>query len=223
MTVSVTVESIHLATAANNALAFLPAASQIKVARVEIDPEGIVRFTATDTYAAGRDHAEVEDWLTPPNYASVLVSREALQELDAAGRKDAPKKKADGKRYGTLTLKPLDGLVFTPQEGEAIAHMDLTQSPENRPITKEGTMPADLFDAIDDALENPQEFRTAFQPQLLMRFSKVKADKDERVADLAIDDPGAPVLVKIGPTFKGLVMPVYREKHAENVGEEGLW
>jgi hypothetical protein len=80
-----------------------------------------------------------------------------------------------------------------------------------------------MFAAIDEMLAEDQPFRTAFQPQLLQRFAKVKADKAERVADLAIADPDAPVLVKIGPSFKGLIMPVSRAVHAVNVGQEGLW
>lgn len=201
------VDSHALATAANNALAFLPAAStMVKVARLVVSSEG-VEFTATDGYAAGRDSCPVDDFEGEP--VSMLVDRACLQGLDGTGRKDK-------KGSGVLKATPGDGVVFTPMDKELTpeAHLDVSSMHASA---------WEAYAAIDECLDTEQEFRTAFQPQLLMRFSKVKADKSERVADLAIDDPEAPVLVKIGTTFRGLIMPVDRAIHAENVGEEGLW
>lgn len=208
MTVSVTVNSNELATAANNALAFIPANSTIKVARISIHPEEGIEFTATDSYAAGRDSCPIERHDEGDSLV-MLISREALQGFDSAGRKDK-------KGIGSLTATPGDGIVFTPMDDTLPpeAHMDMTEKHADA---------LDLYAAIDDMLEPEQTFRTAFQPQLLMRFSKVKADKAERIADVAIDDPDAPVLFKIGTTFRGLIMPVSREKHGEAVGTEGLW
>lgn len=199
------VDSVLFAQAANNALAFLPANSQVKLARMRLTPDG-VEFTATDTYAAGRDAATVHDF--QGDDITVMVDRAALQGFDSAGRKD---------RKGIGVVSVFNGRVmFAPQDQELATEVHEDYSANASEIV-------DMFDAIDEMLAESQEFRTAFQPQLLQRFSKVKADKVERVADLAIDDPEAPVLVKIGPTFRGLIMPVSRETHAVNVGEEGLW
>ncbi|MCG5459634.1 hypothetical protein PSH03_005420 [Micromonospora sp. PSH03] len=60
-------------------------------------------------------------------------------------------------------------------------------------------------------------------PVLWSRFAKVKADKSERMADVLMTDGYEPVLIKIGPTFKGLLMPIEREIHETNIGPEGLW
>lgn len=209
MGVALRVSSNALATAANNALAFLPAASTIKVARLRVTGDRI-EFTATDTYAAGRATCTAEDVMGDPG-ALVLLSREALQGLDKAGRMDK-------KNQGTLKVNPGDGIVFTPGDGEVppVAHMDLLSA--NRHLLE-------TFSAVDEMIADrlPEDSCTAFQPQLLQYFAKVKADKSERVADLCIADPEAPVLVKIGTDFNGLIMPVYRDKHADLVGEEGLW
>lgn len=202
------VDSNALATAANNALAFLPANSQVKVARMRVAPTGI-EFTATDTYAAGKDVCDVDEFRG--DRCVVFVSREALQGFDSVGRKDK-------KGIGVLTVVPGTGVTFDPQDSalEAVSVVDLL--PQNRGLIE-------TFKAIDEMIQDrlDDDLKTAFQPSLLMKFSKVKADKSERVADLLISDPDAPVLVKIGTTFKGLIMPVYRDKHAKAIGEEGLW
>lgn len=211
----ITVDSHAFASAASNALAFLPANSQVKLARLVVTGDA-VEFTATDGYAAGRDYAEVvgHDGTAPPEFVA-LLDRKALQGFDSAGRADFNTKK----KMGVGRLEALDGgkgVQFTPEDKEvpSEAHFNLIDGNPDL---------LDMFAALDEMLDTEQPFRTAFQPTLLQRFSKVKADKNERVADLAIADPSAPVLIKIGPSFRGLIMPIDREAHAEKVGEEGLW
>jgi hypothetical protein len=73
----------------------------------------------------------------------------------------------------------------------------------------------------------------AFDPALLAYFSKVKVAKVkgkanetlERAMDLCVFDAKEPVLVKIGPTFRGAIMPIDRDVHRENVEQfdGGLW
>jgi hypothetical protein len=59
---------------------------------------------------------------------------------------------------------------------------------------------------------------------VLNRFGKVKADKDGRMMDLKLTgDKLEPVLVKVGPTFRGIIMPIDRGVNAKNIGEDGLW
>jgi hypothetical protein len=207
VTVTVRVECGALAVAASNALAFFPANSQIKQARMHLAGSSLC-FTATDSYAAGRDYCTVN--AVDGDAFAVLIDRAALIDLEKVAR-------AGKKTEGDLTVTPGDGFRFKALDGSddpPIAHFDLSAGNESV---------YELYDAIDDMLTPEQEFRVAFQPMLLQRFSKVKADKDERIADVCIDDPDSPVLVKIGQTFKGLIMPVSRSAHAELIGDEGLW
>lgn len=217
MTVEVKVESQALATAANNALAFIPANSPVKVVRIVISADR-VEFTATDTYAAGRDYAPCEGGPLSP--LTMLIGRDALVGFDSTGRKD-------GDGIGTLRASYGDGVTFYPMNSDYThAKKTVALVPEaHLCLTMDHPDSLTMFEAIDDMIADREDgdVLTAFQPGLLQRFSKVKADKSERVADLAIADPEAPVLVKIGPTFKGLIMPVTRNVHAQNIGEEGLW
>lgn len=215
------IESATLAQIANNALAHFPANSLIKTARVRLSPAGI-EITATDSYTAGKDYCAWYDGKYSGGFHVFEVSRECLQGWDSTGRKDKATDPTTGKRtaaIGVLTYRPEDGTTFSPNE-ETVppeSHLD---------VTGEGGITPEMWKAIDDMLGDIEDddIKTCFQPGLLQRFAKVKADKNERVADLAISDPERPVLVKIGPTFKGLIMPVKREKHAKSVGdEEGLW
>ena len=198
------VECAGLAVAASNALAFLPANSTVKVARMRLRGP-LIDFMATDTYAAGNGWTRANS-ISGDEAFELLMSRDALTDLERTARMG---KKVEGELSVTdtgFTFLVLDG-ASEPIRHEAIVNAEASE----------------MFDVIDGMLMPEQEFRTAFQPMLLQRFSKVKADKDQRVADVAIDDPDSPVLIKIGTEFRGLVMPVSRSVHAELIGEEGLW
>lgn len=199
-----TVPSDDLARVAANALAFLPARSQHKTARLTLAP-GVLTITATDGYALGMDScpADVDGSVT------VDVDRDGLAELDKAGR-------ADKKFSGVIEVYPLDAVRFVASDTAVTA-------------VKAYESDADLWEMVDDLLLKLPNTgfslpkTVALDPTLLMRFSKVKADKATRIADFHIADPESPVLVKIGTTFVGCIMPIDRGVHAENVGPEGLW
>ena len=204
-----------------NALAFIPARSQVMTARVEVWPDGF-RVTGTDGYAIGQDTAKLEEYDGPPDGVTFHVTREALAELDSAGRKDK-------KGYGKLTFKPDDGLIFRPANNDVATAVQDVSDKAN----------AELWPAIDGLLERLERKEPAlpelvcFDPALLMRFSKVKAAKKttakgnnlERAMDLCIFNNEEPILVRIGATFRGCIMPIKREVHRENVeeGDGGLW
>jgi hypothetical protein len=203
-----------------NALAFIPARSQVKTARVEVWPDGF-RVTGTDGYAIGQDTAEMDEYEGPPDGAVFHVSREALADLDSGGRKDK-------KGFGKLVFKPGDGLIFNPANNDVATAVQLA-----------GEVNQPLWDAIDGLMEKLEGRQPnlpevlCFDPALLMRFSKVKAAKKttnkgnnlERGMDLYIFDNAEPILVKIGATFRGAIMPIQREVHRENVEQDdgGLW
>ncbi|MFF7233966.1 hypothetical protein [Streptomyces sioyaensis] len=204
-----------------NALAFSPARSSVKTARIEVGPWGF-RATGTDGFAIGQDHCPFDAYDGPPEGVTVHVGRASLGDLDSGGRKDK-------KGYGRLEIKASDGLIFKPANNDVatVAH----------DLAKDANGP--LWGMVDELLTRMERRQPAlpeliaFDPQLLAYFSKVKVAKVkgksgenlERAMDLCVFDAREPVLVKIGPTFRGAIMPINREVHRENVEQldGGLW
>jgi hypothetical protein len=218
---SATLLSDDLARVCFNALAFSPARSTVKTARIQLGPEGF-RATGTDGYAIGQDQCPLDTYEGPAEGVTLHVDRAALSDLDSGGRKDK-------KGYGRVEIKPADGLVFMPANNDTptVAHDQAVNAD------------APLWGMVDALLER-MERRTpalpeliAFDPALLSYFSKVKVAKVkgkanetyERAMDLCVFDAKEPVLVKIGPTFRGAIMPIDRDVHRENVEQcdGGLW
>lgn len=214
-----TVPSEEMARVVYNALAFLPARSMVKTARLELDSAGL-RATGTDGYAIGQDTCPVEDYSGPPGGLTVHVDRSVLADLDTAGRKDK-------KGFGKFEVKPADGLIFRPGNNDTpTAGQDLSATVE--PVWD---FIDDLFTRLEGRPPALPEL-VAFDAALLARFSKVKAPKVklegsganlERCLDMAVFNSKEPILIKIGPSFRGVIMPIDREVHAENVGQDGLW
>jgi hypothetical protein len=207
-----------MARAAYNALAFLPARSMVKTARVELGPAGL-RITGTNGYAVGQDVSPVEDYSGPEGGLTVHVDRGVLADLDSAGRKDK-------KGFGRFEVKPGDGLVFRPGNNDTPATgQDVSGQADDRVWAYLD----DLFTRLDGRPPALPEL-IAFDPALLAMFSKVKAPKSrkgdtnlERALDMCVFDSKEPILIKIGPTFRGVIMPIDRDVHEENVGPDGLW
>ncbi|MFB7185187.1 hypothetical protein ACFCZT_07680 [Streptomyces sp. NPDC056230] len=203
-----------------NALAFSPARSTVKTARVQVRPDGFT-VTATDGFAIGQDWCGLDSYEGPPNGLTLHVDRTALSDLDSGGRKDK-------RGYGRVEIRPGDGLVFKP------ANNDVPTTA--RDLSKEANGP--LWGMVDDLLTRMERKAPAlpeliaFDPQLLAYFAKVKVPKVktsdmnlDRAMDLCIFDAREPVLVKIGRTFRGAIMPINRDVHRENVEQfdGGLW
>ncbi|MEV6730578.1 hypothetical protein [Streptomyces sp. NPDC051364] len=212
------VPSEEMARVAYNALAFLPARSMVKTARLELSPEGL-RATGTDGYAIGQDSAPVDDYSGPPGGFTVHVDRTVLAELDTAGRKDK-------KGFGRLEVRPGDGLIFRPGNNDTpTAGQDVSgQADDNL-----WAMLDSLFTRLEGRKPALPEL-VAFDAALLARFSKVKAPKVknhdanlDRCLDMCVFNSKEPILIKIGPTFRGVIMPIDRDVHAENIGPDGLW
>jgi hypothetical protein len=167
-------------------------------------------FQGTDTYAAGRDSVAVEN--AGRTDVTIYVDRDGLAELDRAGR-------ADKKGTGEIEIRPGDGLIFRP----------FMEADPSAVIDQKNEQAVSVHDALDELFQRVENREPsipevmAFDPALLQRFAKVKFDKDGRMADFYMADHVAPVLVKIGPTFTGLIMPIDREVNAANIGEDGLW
>lgn len=201
----------ELARLTHNALAFMPARSAVKVCRMIFDSIGL-RITATDLYAVGCDCEE--GILNAPLAPEVIdLSREDLQTLDKIAR-------AKKKEEIRIRIIDQDGLSVQDDNGDWMPFLD--RSAERKP--------ADLWARVDDLLMrlHREEFAVptflTLDPALFARFGKVKTS-GETIADLYVSSPDDPVLVKIGPTFVGAVMPVDREDAAasDQIGPEGLW
>ncbi|MFC9231023.1 hypothetical protein ACFTZI_19020 [Streptomyces decoyicus] len=215
MQASVTLPSEEMARAVYNAHAFIPARSMVKTARLELGPAGL-RVTGTDGYAIGQDTAPVEDYEGPADGVTLYVDRAALADLDTGGRKDK-------KGFGRLEVKPGDGLIFRPGNNDTPT---ATQDARAQADDAVWGMVDSLFTRLEGRpLALPE--LVAFDPALLARFSKVKAPKGKdglgRALDMCVFDSKEPILCKIGPTFRGVIMPIDREVHEENVGQDGLW
>lgn len=205
-----------LARLTHNALAFMPARSAVKVCRIEAGYfESVPTFeiTATDLFTVGRDTATLE--ALPDLHASIDLSREDLQALDKAAR-------AAKKEDVRLKITQADGLVFN-SEAEELYCLDRSHK----------RTPVDLWDRCDELLMRLEgapnqpipEFLT-IDPKMLSAFGKVKpANGKECIADLFLRGSEGQILVKIGATFTGAIMPVDREEAgaSEHVGREGLW
>lgn len=199
-----------------NALCFSPARSRIKTARVRIDPEGIT-VVGCDGYTIGQDWTPLDgdEYRGDPDGVEFHIDRTALGDFDSGGR-------ADKKGFGRLEYMPGDAVRFIPSNnGTPTVVHDLTEKADKA-----------LWPMVDELMEKLERREVtipevlAFDPALLTYFGKVKTKKVknmDRAMDLYISAADQPVLIKIGDTFTGALMPIKREIHRKNVGPEGLW
>lgn len=213
MTTSLTVDAELFARGLSNALAFVPAASKIQHVWIAVDPAlQVLRVCGTDRYAAGVETVPARDYEGPQGPSVALLTKEAATELEryVRGAKKVP--------VG-LSLS-LTGLDVEPM-GSGVTRVPVAQDTEALAV----------YDAVmglfRDHYRRPSVVPgvICLDPGLLSRFSKVKADKAQgRMADLLFgEDELDRVLVKIGPNFLGLLMPIDRAVNGRNVGEDGLW
>lgn len=229
--VGFTVDAGALARTIANALAFCPARSAYPVVRLTVST-GRVDAIATDTYAVGSDWAEART----TGALAVVLERADAQALE---------KMARGERGGDLIVTfgeadPLGGRMVTVV---TLGGVDLTRETLVRgrapyePTARDGhgTTEADLFAALDGLMgrlddevvpilhDGPIPLDIYFTPSILMAFSKVKSSGDTPTLGMRIYDPTEPLLVKIGPSFRGAIMPVVPEKAEPEYRAEMLW
>lgn len=204
-------DAAALAVALANALAFLPARSLIPYAAIRVNAEG-VWTCGTDSYAAGTDVAPVTGFIGSGPEGVALVDKDGLTALERCAR-EAKKVSATLEiAAGQITISPMG-----TYPGEAVDHFEGSEKF------------AEIHTAVWEIIGAAEKRTNVLPPGIMLdptlfgRFSKVKADKAERKADLLFADGHEPVLIKIGPTFKGLIMPVDRDVNAEALGQDGLW
>lgn len=205
----------ELARLTHNALAFMPARSAVGVCRISTGrvPFGpALEITATDLYCAGRDRSEVSE-LPRGTFESIDLSREDLVTLDKIAR-------AKKKEEVEIEIRHQDGMSVLDDNGAWMPFLDASEMRQ----------PADLWERVDESLQRLERVSPvipellAIDPAILSKFGKVKCS-GETIADLYISDPSEPILVKIGASFIGAIMPVDRCKAAESeqVGSASLW
>ena len=207
----VTTDASSLAVALGNALAFLPARSLIPYVAVRITTDAI-RTCGTDSYAAGTDIAPVTGFVGSEPEWICLFDKEGLTQLERCAREAKKVEVILTVEDGSVTISPM-GLP----EASALDHSD-----GHAAIVDMHLAVWDIIDAAEKRV-NVMPPGIMLDPTLFGRFAKVKADKAERKADLLFSADHEPVLIKIGPTFKGLIMPIDREVNSTNVGSDGLW
>lgn len=190
---------IELARVLSNAYAMVPARAQHQHFTVNIG-DGFVMAGGTDQYIAGVDHAESQT--TGNVNRGVSLSRDSLESVERIARLTGKKNLVQLLiAPGRLTL------VYQDEDGD-------TQHYEAEDV---GPMEAEVWNLIFDLFQG-QNFTanfpqySAFNPALFARLSKVKAEGKEAMDVWWGRDDGRPALVKIGPTFVGLVMPLDRER-----------
>jgi hypothetical protein len=171
-----------------------------------LSPGGLT-ILGGDPYAAAHDTAPVESCTAARGLPVVFeLPREGLDAVASFCRTHA-------KQSVRLEWFPGDGLVLAAGSSR--------ESVEDGA----GLTPPAAWAALEELFERYEDPSSVFllDMALASRFRLVKSDKNERRADWMIRDPEEPILVKVGPSFRGLMMTIQREKHAEAVGQEGLW
>jgi hypothetical protein len=205
----------ELARLTHNALAFMPARSAVGVCRLTIGRDRgtpVLEITSTDLYAAGKDFAELEDF-PRGTFESIDLSREDLVTLDKIAR-------AKKKEEIRIEIRHQDGMSVLDDNGAWMPFLDASDRRQ----------PVNLWDLVDESLARLERVSPAIpealliDPSIMAKFGKVKCS-GETIADLYISDPSDPILVKIGSTFRGAIMPVDRNTagNSDQVGPQGLW
>lgn len=179
---------------------------QYPTIRFEFGADGKLTVVGTDGYCAAEDHCAGK-YVGPLSGAVAEIPRDSLDALEKAAR---PNKKDDVRLYFYRT----DGVVLDSPAGKESAHLH-AESP------RVWAQVAELL-----ALKSAGPFElpdlAAVDMRLLARFWRVKSSTGTHVADLMFTGAEAPILIKMGATFRALVMPIKREKHAESF-PDGLW
>lgn len=210
--VRVTLEAPEAARVIGNAVAFLPAASRIKHVLLDFRQDVLIA-SGTDGYAAGRDTAPLTSADEVPSEGiPVCVLASDVKELDRFAR--AAKKGVLAVQVdpgGTLSVSSDQSTEALVVPWEALDDVLGTYEQVDEVLTLAGARPPSWPGAL------------MLDPALWSRFAKVKSDQTSRMADVSASDDRTPILIKIGPTFRGLIMPIRRNVQTEALGEDGQW
>jgi len=202
-----------------NALAFCPARSAYPSVRLEILPEA-VRVSASDAYTIGVDHVQAET----DGQALACLQRADAQTLERAARSERGQDVTLTIGLGEAEALPVQlatnvGLPLLPAGTTGHLpdpHVRVSQ-------LGHGASEADLYSLIDgligrlDGREDPPGVipwpcDVALDLGLLSAFAKVRhAGPESQIGDLRMWGSEEPILVKVGATFRGAIMPHIRD------------
>lgn len=200
---------VELARILSNAYSMVPARAQQQHFTVNIG-DGFVMAGGTDTYIAGIDHAQAQT--TGDINRGVSISRDALEHIE---------------RIARLTGKKNNVQLFLRTGGLRLVYQDETGDTQTYDSEGIGLMEVEVWNLIFDLLQG-QHFEpefpkySAFNPALFARLAKVKAEGKEAMDIWWGRGDGRPALVKLGPTFVALVMPLDRER-SRKYSPTGHW
>ncbi|MDM4718472.1 hypothetical protein QTQ03_02255 [Micromonospora sp. WMMA1363] len=217
--ISLTVDCELFARGLANALAFIPANSRFVNVWIRLNPESLtMEICGTDGYAAGLSTVPLDRHSDPPERREFLIRKGKADTKVAEGAAGLERTvRMAGK--GPCDVSFIDTIVQVEPMGGETLRVALVHAPEMFDYYQQ------LSEHIGTAEKRSETMPgvVCLDPALWSRFSKVKTDKTGRMADLLFgDSPLDPVLVKIGPAFRGLIMPIDRAVNAKNVGAEGL-
>ncbi|MEU8086321.1 hypothetical protein AB0B57_22250 [Micromonospora sp. NPDC049101] len=218
--ISFSADSELLARALSNALAFIPANSRMLNVWMRVNAEAqTVEIVGTDSYAVGASTVPLSGYTGPPEGGEFLIQRGKADTKVAEGAAGIERTiRMAGK--GPCDVSVTDVTIQVEPMGGDTLRVALTFAPEQFPLYQHLAGEMEIAEKRDEVIPGV----VCLDPALWSRFSKVKTDKSGRMADLLFgDSPLDPVLVKIGPDFRGLMMPIDREVNGKNVGEDGLW
>lgn len=215
-----TVNSAEFGRGLANALVF--AGGNFQTVHLEIVPaETVVHIVGTDGYVAGVETVPIVNYDGPDTATGVQIAAGRPDRQGAGGWGAAHVERVArlaGGFTGELRIRS-DDLIYDTGHGVPVT-VELEAPPG--PDCGHRQVLGILADAEKRAEVIPGSLM--LNPSLFAKFGKVRSDRKERMADLLFgDSPCDPVLVRIGPAFRGLLMPVHRDAHAKTIGEDGLW
>lgn len=200
---------VELARILSNAYVMVPARAQEQHFTVNIG-DGFVMAGGSDGYMAGIDYAEAQT--TGDINRGVSISRDSLEDIERIAR-------LTGKKNNVQLLLKSGALrlLYQDENGDVQFH-DAEEA---------GKMEAEVWNLILDLMD-PEEFKpefpkySAFNPALFARLAKVKAEQKEAMDIWWGRADERPALVKVGPTFVALVMPLDRDR-SRKYSPTGHW
>jgi hypothetical protein len=195
----VSVPAADLARALGNALIFVGAEGTVPQAVINVRQDR-VSVTGTDGYAAGTVYVDaVKPQRIPVEGIAMLVTRPALADLCAAAVAAAGVVRLVVSTPATLTIQANDG--------DNLITVAWAKDP---PAVR-------MFAALADLMRRAQTDGVVpgvvhVDTSMVARFRAVRADKPNRRAELRATGSRRPILVTIGPTFRGIMMPASRQQ-----------
>jgi hypothetical protein len=224
----VTIAAPDLARALGNALAFQPAKNIVPYSYLRVAVADVTVVGSQNDHVIGTDEAPVikSDGIFRPTAS--LLSKDGLTTLERAAREAKKSNVVLGADGQTVSLYPFGETKDEATVEQGLRDVSKTVA-EDFAGHEDGPKWIAHYEAILDMFDEIEKRDHVLPPDIILDlrlaspFTKIKADKNDRMAHLLFGDGYDPVFIKIGPTFRGMWVPIEPETHEKNVGPEGLW